>query len=121
MLCCCWSAAAWGQKTGPRSTDKVAVAYAKRVNQGFSMKIWLSNQMTMGLQAWDVGSGPDIRFGPAFGLEYPAGSEIEHLYGAGPWVGGLINGVRHVTEGYNGDSGEKFFLPDTRHPLRQAI
>ena len=88
--------------TDPKSTvakggrifdpSKTAVAYAKQVAQGFNMQVWLSNQMTMGLQAWDLG-GPPIPQDPQYGLEYPVGTGIEHMYGAGPWIGGIVNGV----------------------------
>jgi hypothetical protein len=101
--------------------SKTTVAYAKKVSQGFNMKVWISNQMTLGLQAWDAGSGPEIPESPKFGLEYPVGSGIEHLYGAGPWIGGLVNGVRRVSEGYNGNTAQKFIYPDQRHPLREVF
>jgi hypothetical protein len=79
------------------------------------MRVWLSNKMTMGIQAWDVQSGDQIPLVPHLGLEYPAGQLIEHLYGAGPWIGGMINGVRHVTEGYNGNDARNELIPDVRH------
>ena len=41
------------------SPSKTTVAYAKHVIQGFNMQVWLSNQICLGLQAWDAGSGPD--------------------------------------------------------------
>jgi hypothetical protein len=98
-----------------------SVGYAERVLQGFNMKVWISNQMTLGLQAWDVGSGQEIPYGMAGGLVYPAGSNIEHLFAAGPWLCGIINGVRKVSEGYNGDSADKCFLPNQEHPLRERM
>ncbi len=118
LFCCCLATAAVGQKIRPRSSDQTAVPYAKQVQQGFSMRIWLSNQMAMGEQAWDT---DQFQFFPYVGLEYPAGSNIEHLYAAGPWVGGIVNGVRRVSEGYNGDDASKYFLPDRLHPLRDRI
>jgi hypothetical protein len=89
----------------PDEPSQVTVAWAKRALQGFNMKVWISNQMVLGVQAWD-GTTPD-----GFGLEYPTGSGIEHLYGAGPWIGAMINGVARVTEGYNGDDARKEILP----------
>ena len=100
--------------------SKTAVAWAKQEVQGFNMQVWISNQMCLGLQAWDLG-GPPIPRDPQYGLEYPVSSGVEHLYGAGPWIGGLVNGVRRVTEGYNGDSAEKYFRPDQRRPNRERI
>ncbi|MBI3765024.1 MAG: hypothetical protein HY277_00795 [Ignavibacteriales bacterium] len=98
-----------------RNLSKVTYNFAQRIKQGFNMRVWLSNQMAMGLQAWDGGSEatPD-----GYGLEYPAGSGVEHLYGAGPWIGGIVDGVRRVSEGYNGDNAEKEILLERSHPLR---
>jgi hypothetical protein len=110
-----------GQKYAPRVTHDAAVDYAKQALQGFSLRMWLSNQMAMGLQAWDAASGSQIPGEFQFGAEYPPGSGIEHLFGAGPWIGGIINGVRRVSEGFNGDSGGKWFRPDPRHPARERI
>ncbi|HLF13372.1 MAG TPA: hypothetical protein VI932_00600 [Bacteroidota bacterium] len=102
----------------PRSVSKTAVNYAKRAVQGFDMRVWISNQMTMGQEAWD---GNYQSQNPPYGLEYPAGSGIEHVFGAGPWIGGIVDGTRRVSEGYNGDNANKFIRPDPRHPLRELI
>ncbi len=109
-----------GDEAG-KSSGKVAVTYAKHALQGYDMRVWISNQMAMGLQAWDCVNGNCIPEPPQYGLEYPAGSGIEHLYGGGPWIGGKVDGVRRVTEGYNGNSGDKYFRPDPAHPLRERI
>ncbi len=37
----------------PLSASKTAVNYAKHAVQGFDMRVWISNQMTIGLQAFD--------------------------------------------------------------------
>jgi hypothetical protein len=97
---------------------KPTVNFATRVKQGFNMKVWLSNQMTMGLQAWD---GPASATPDGFGLEYPAGSGVEHLYGAGPRIGGKIDGSIRVTEGYNGSDARKEFLPEYAHLPRERF
>ena len=98
--------------------SKVTFNFAERVKQGFNMRVWLSNQMCMGLQAWDGDAGvvPD-----GFGMEYPTGSGVEHLYGAGPRIGGIIDGGIRVTEGYNGWSADKEFQPEQKHPLRDKF
>jgi len=106
---------------GVNSPSKVAVGYAKHALQGFDMRVWISNQMTLGLQAWDAQNGAGIPVDPHYGLEYPRGSGIEHLFGGGPWIGGIVDGARHVSEGYNGNSAEKYIRPDPRHPLRELI
>ncbi|MBA4313342.1 MAG: hypothetical protein C0417_12015 [Chlorobiaceae bacterium] len=98
--------------------QKPTVNWAVRVKQGFNMKVWLSNQMTMGLQAWDGGPTftPD-----GFGLEYPAGSGVEHLYGAGPRIGGIIDDKIRVSEGYEGSEGRKEILPEQIHLPRERF
>ncbi len=104
----------------PPSTP--TVTFAKRALQGFDMRVWISNQMTMGLQAWDCGVATAcIPVEPSYGLEYPAGSGIEHLYGGGPAIAGKVDGVRRVSEGYNLNNTTKNFLPDPAHPLRELI
>lgn len=104
-----------------RNPLKTSVNWAKRAVQGYNMQVWLSNQMAMGLQAWDAGDGEQIPIPPPFGLEYPVGSLVEHVYGAGPWIGGIVNGSRRVSEGYNGSSANKYILPDANRPLRERI
>ena len=79
------------------------------------MQVWLSNQMTIGRQALDG------QLEERVGVEYPYGSRIEHVYGAGPMIGGIIDGVRHVAQAFNGETGESDFRPDPRHPLREII
>jgi len=106
------------KKGGAPNLSKVAVNYAKRAIQGFDLRVWISNQMTMGQQAWD---GNYTTQDPPYGMEYPAGSGIEHVYGAGPWIGGIVDGTRRVSEGYNGDDANKYIRPDPRHPLRERI
>lgn len=96
---------------------KTTASYAIKVQQGFNMRAWISNQMTMGLQAWD---GEQNTPG-GFGMEYPAGSGVEHIYGAGPRIGGIIDGERRVTEGYNGTDARKEFLPEARHIYRERM
>jgi len=104
-----------------RKTNKVTVNFAQRIVQGFNMRIWLSNQMTMGLEAWDAANGSMIPVEPHFGMEYPAGSGVEHLYGAGPRIGGKIDGIIHVDEGYNGQDARKEFMPEYKHLPREVF
>ena len=98
---------------------KVNSNFAERILQGFNMRVWLSNQMTMGVRAWDVSDEWLIPVEPKFGMEYPAGSGIEHLYGAGPRIGGKIDGVIYVDEGYNGYDGRNEFQPEYKHLPRE--
>lgn len=113
-------------KDGKMSIEKTTsgVPWAKRVRQGFSMKVWLSNQIAMGIEAWgDNGSDVPVEdCGVGIGLDHPAGtgSCIEHLFGAGPMIGGLVNGVRRVSQSYaeTGDQDFSLFRKDT---LRDKI
>jgi hypothetical protein len=102
-----------------KKNDKISSSFSERRIQGFNMRIWLSNQISMGLQAWDVGSGDQSPVDPHFGMEYPAGSGVEHIYGAGPRLGGKVDGVIHVDEGYNLGNAKKEFQPEYRHLPRE--
>ena len=107
------------------SPAKASVSWAKLARQGFSARIWLSNQMTLGIQALN---GVSFFYPPTdpvcvsqIGLEYPSGSCIEHLFWAGPWLGGIVDGVRRVTEGYNPDAGDSELLPERQDSARDRI
>lgn len=97
------------------------VPWSKKVHQGYSLKVWLSNAMTMGIQAWDPSPVPLEDCSVGIGAEYPGGSCIEHLFGAGPWIGGIINGRRYVDEGYNGDDARTEFIPERWDTARDRI
>lgn len=104
-----------------KSQSKKTVNFASRALQGFNMRVWISNQMTMGLRAWDAQTGSQIPVPPYFGMEYPAGSGVEHIYGAGPRIGGKVDGVIHVDEGYNGSDARSEFYPEYKSLLREKI
>jgi len=76
-----------------RKSDNVLVAWAKRAQQGSNLKIWMSNQAVLGIQAWDGSPPADECRNPGLGCSYPSGACIEHLYGAGPIVASLVNGI----------------------------
>src|SRR5207249_970630 len=84
-----------------------SVSWVSHELQGYSMRVWMNNGLEMGLQAWDR-----VRF-PPVGLEYPAGSQIEHLSAGAPLVAGIVNGVRHVSSAFL--DGEEEFIPEYRH------
>src|SRR5438046_1941746 len=71
-----------------------SVSWVSHELQGYSMRVWMNNGLEMGLQAWDRVSFPPV------GLEYPAGSQIEHLSAGAPLVAGIVNGVRHVSSAF---------------------
>lgn len=109
------SRASGSKAVSPRSlsaSDATSVSWAKKALQGFDMKIWLSNQIATGIEAWDPFPVPTEDCSLGIGLAYPPGSCIEHLYGAAPWIGAIVNGVRRVSEGYNGDDARMEFLPE---------
>lgn len=104
------------------SFQKVAgVPWSKKIRQGYAMRVWMSNCMTMGIQAWDPSPVPIEDCSVGIGADYPVGSCIEHLYGAGPWIGGIINGKRYVDEGYNGDDARSEFIPERWDTARDRI
>ena len=43
-------------KNDQKSVQNTNVNWAQRALQGYNMRVWISNQMTMGLRAWDCGS-----------------------------------------------------------------
>ncbi len=84
--------------------------------QGFNMQVWMGNLGCMGLRyTGGVGTANN------YGLEYPQGSGIEHIYGAGPWIGALIDTatsgpprvIKAVSTGYgDGDPFEFYGNPN---------
>lgn len=61
-----------------------------------------------------IGSQPGSTapYSEAPSLEYPLGSGVQNLWGAGIWVGGMVDGVPHVSTGQY----EKEFLADPEDP-----
>lgn len=132
----CSSVLAQAQKNiGPHSLAKTeGVSWAKKIKQGFTMRLFMSNQLTMGQAAWLPSAPPrgDCNGGAGvgeIGLEYPVGSGLclEHLYGAGPMIGGLVYDpatgtyVRRVSEGYNGTDSRTEFYPEIQDTARDRI
>lgn len=75
------------------SVETVAQTHQAR-KQGFSMKMMLNNVGAMGRVAY-----PPFRSSPdpppdSLGLEYPIGQRIEHLFGGGLWIGGILDTTR---------------------------
>jgi hypothetical protein len=95
--------------TGSRLLAAPPVDWEK---QGFSMKMWMDNKGLFGIQAFQEGNGPT----DSLGLEYPVGTNIEHLFGGGIWVGGFLDTsasgtsapLKLVTTGYEGWAGPLF-------------
>lgn len=70
--------------------------------QGYNLRVWLGTNATMG-----EGAFTDFNPPGQVGCEYPVNSRIEHLYGAGLWVGAAIDTgspaqrIYAVTTGYD--------------------
>jgi hypothetical protein len=105
-----------------RSTPlKITANGVNQIQQGYNFKVWLANDLVMGKSAFNNQKAPPDYCSVGIGCEYPIGSCIEHLFGAGPWIGGLINGVRRVTEAYNGDMSDSETLPDSDYSTRNQF
>jgi hypothetical protein len=84
--------------------------------QGFSLRLWMDNRGVFGRQAYP-GTIPD----DSLGCEYPVGTNIEHIFGGGIWVGGLLDTsasgnstpLRLVTTSYEGWAGPPPSLVET--------
>jgi hypothetical protein len=97
--------------------ENQVVAWVQRLLQGYDIKVWLSNKMTSGMQAWDASSSEEVPNG--YGFEYPAGSGIEHLFGGGPRLGAIVDGVIRVDEAYNGYDARNEFIPEKKNVTRE--
>ncbi len=87
--------------------------------QGYDIRMYVSNFGTIG-KAGLTNPPPE-----SLGCEFPAGSDIEHLYGGGVWVGGIID-TSHtavpaptvaVTTGYEGWAGPLEEMFPSANPL----
>ena len=101
-----------------------AASWAKRYKQGCSMKVWLNNALSMGYSAWlspwsysVPPSEPCSHLG--IGMDYPDGGCIEHVFGAAPFIGGIVDGVRRVSAADYEWWLE--FLPEPRDSMRDRI
>ncbi len=92
----------------------------QQFQQGYGMKLWMNNWLILGNAALPEGI-PSTCWGNGVGFEYPVGSCIEHLYGAGPVIGGIIDGVRYVSEAFNPRYGYGFYFPPRRDSTRKGI
>ncbi len=100
------------------SGESVFTQTITSANQGFSMKVQLDNKGNFGKYAYPDNPLPETRLG----VEYPVGQRIEHLFGAGIWVGGKLDTaqvgtsspLRLVSVAYEGWAGPyNEFFPAT--------
>ncbi len=99
------------QKTNALSPNNASVSWLNKFRQGFSLKIWMGQNLMLGAQAWDGNVPADACGTTGLGAVYPPNSCNELLYGAGPMIGGIIDGVRKVSQAYNGNTGSGDFTP----------
>ena len=84
--------------------------------QGYSMRLCLDNRGTFGRTPYPGVIGGTDPGGDSIGLSYPIGQPYEHIFGAGLWVGGILDTaqigtstpVKLVTTGYEGWTGPYF-------------
>ncbi|MBI5215291.1 MAG: hypothetical protein HY960_06020 [Ignavibacteriae bacterium] len=109
------------QKTNAPSPNSASATFLKYFQQGFSMKLLMTNYLTLGVQAFEGSPPSDERCGYIPGMEYPVGSCYDHLYSAGPVIGGVVDGVRRVSEAYNPNTGRGYFIPSEKDEFRNTI
>ena len=87
-----------------RVTDNIEATSGSRliyIQQGYNMKLWMSNSGVLGFYSFNYGG---------INLEYPAGSNIEHLFAGGPRIGALVYEIFNRTKPeLTGKFEEKFF------------
>jgi hypothetical protein len=82
----CLAIPSFGQESGlPKVTDDVSTKYTSVGNIGLT----ITNYGTIGNRLITWPTQPSC--------EYPRGSKIEHIYQGGLWVGGMRNGLLHVS------------------------
>jgi len=109
-----------GGVTSPGTAN--SVNYLQTAIHGAELRLWINNRMSLGRQAFDdpFENGAVSWPGLGLGMQYGRDENIEHLFGAGPWIGGLVNGITYVLQGYSSD-GQKHFAPDQENPRRAMI
>jgi hypothetical protein len=94
----------FGKRGGYRNIASPATTVDLQMLQGFNFQVWLGTNATVGERAFADGIPPN-----GIGCEYPINSEIEHLYGAGVWIGAVVDTgsgistqkIATVTTGYD--------------------
>ncbi len=92
MLCCCVSEGVgqsrfeFSKRGGYRNTTTAVATVDLQTIQGYNFRVWLGTNATVGQRAFVDGIPPNN-----IGCEYPVNSQIEHLYGAGVWIGALVD------------------------------
>ncbi|MBI5215290.1 MAG: hypothetical protein HY960_06015 [Ignavibacteriae bacterium] len=117
-------------KKSKRQPTEVTASYPKSIIQGFNMKLRMNSELMLGKEALGAyeGVSPSSEYecDDWLGLEYPVHSCVDHLYGGGPILGGIVNGVRYVSAAYypsdaEGDFQQSSFDKDKRHIFTSSI
>jgi hypothetical protein len=116
------------QSSGPltfkntyRDIQQVTYSWNKRALQGFNLKVWMNNSMVLGDFAFDAGYAPATCGSDGVGLEYPAGSCIDHLFAGAPWIGAIAGGKKLVTEAFCSDNYQSEVYPEKKDSLRDQL
>jgi hypothetical protein len=73
-------------------------SYYTPVQQGFRMKVWMSDQGNLG---WNAGmAASDQSVSTFVGLEYPPGSPFNHLVTGGIWIGAIVDTGKYGVHQY---------------------
>ena len=108
-------------KAGTAASAQAGPPHTVSARQGYDLRLWISNFGTVGGVARPTNSPPEV-----LGCEFPAGSDVEHLYGAGVWIGGIVDTARPgrppsqatlVSTGYEGWAGPLQELYPSDSPL----
>ncbi len=127
--------AAMSKRTDEGDKDKI-LAKPAAVLPNVQERVHRVGEVRMGMTNWGmVGSqGRDLResrsgcfmpnpdeeaIAPSF--EYPAGSDLEHLYAGGIWVGAVIKDTAYVSVGMDGWFGVNELWPDGPAPLGEIL
>lgn len=100
----------------PAAVERISKTMVPNVDgnkkQGYQMRLKLDNRGVFGKMAYP-GNGPNVN--DSLGLEYPVGQRIEHIFGGGIWIGGIVDTLqdslvsgprfRVVTTSYEGWAG----------------
>ena len=101
MLLCCAAGAAGRGEMGPQPSAQAGGAQAIKILDG--RYVHNVGEIQLNVTNWGVlgsfpGTGWDMSDAPS--AQWPAGSGVEHLFAAGLWIGGLIDGIPHVSTAY---------------------
>ena len=96
------------EKPGSAVSSKTLVVDGSFVHDVGELRMNVTN---FGLLGSQPGSSSPYAMSPS--AEWPAGSQVEHLFGAALWVGAILEGTPRVSEGWYAHE----FMSDPQDPL----